>query len=317
MDKDKKLWTRPGCASCLTKIALDMIQRSTEDEDLKRELVREMYGKLQDISSKTLTVELANEMLEIIEDKTGCPDPFIEEKKQSNEIGTQVAARIRKVISSGKTEEHLRDAIFASIIGNIIDFATGDHEVELDSEALFTEFKKIKEHGLDLDDTAQLFDLMKDGKKRILYCLDNAGEVAFDKILIEFLVSLGNEIFLVVKDAPYSNDCTVVDARQVNLDEVPNSTIIPTARFCLGFTKNNPSPEFLKALDEADLVISKGQNNFETFAYYRDEKGIKIPILYVFRAKCEPLARFWKVEVGANICAFHSRLLLIRNERSF
>lgn len=304
MVEKKEAWTKPVCASCLLTIALDMIRRSTDDPNTQFNLVRGTHALLEKISKEALTVELANEIFDLIMRETATEDPFLKEKIRSNEMGARAAKMIQDSHSGEKNESNLRDAVIASIVGNIIDFGTADHEVVLEPKSLFETYQKIREQGLDVDNTPQLFQLIKDGGKHILYNLDNAGELAFDKILIALLVSFGNEVCVVVKDKPYSNDCMLDDARQLQLEQIPKTHVIATSRFCLGFTHDDTSPEFSDALKEADLIISKGQNNFETFTYYWDRKGISVPILYILRVKCEPLAQFWGVSVGANICSF-------------
>ncbi|MHA1820873.1 MAG: damage-control phosphatase ARMT1 family protein [Promethearchaeota archaeon] len=129
----------------------------------------------------------------------------------------------------------------------------------------------------------------------MLILLDNAGEIVIDKILIEVIKDMGINITAVVKSEPVSNDATLEDAKEIDLDLVCN--VIGTGTSDLGFNPNHASDEFLNMLATAPLIIAKGQANFESINTFRESiKELEIFLLAKF--KCHINASLAGVNVG-------------------
>ncbi|MFX0140438.1 MAG: DUF89 domain-containing protein, partial [Candidatus Hodarchaeota archaeon] len=220
------------------------------------------------------------------------------EKKISNELGKTVSEGIKLDINrSNSFSERIYRAIIGTIIGNIIDFSTAQHQFNLDVKEFQDLYSQNLETGFKINDYKE-FILLLDKIETILYLVDNAGEIAFDKLLIEELLANGKKIIVVLKEGPIANDATLEDAHQVGLDSL-DVELITTGSNALGVMFNEVSKQFIQKLNISDLIISKGQSNWECLTYFREH--IKIPILFILRAKCSPIAEFLGVNVGDNV----------------
>ncbi|HEY5527163.1 MAG TPA: ARMT1-like domain-containing protein, partial [Candidatus Anoxymicrobiaceae bacterium] len=140
------------------------------------------------------------------------------------------------------------------------------------------------------------------GAKSVLVVADNSGEVVFDRVLIETMLDARDgeiEVTVAVRAAPIINDVTAVEARDVGLDEM--AKIISSGSEMPGTVVARSTPEFREAFDSADLVISKGQGNWETLEDSRRE------VFFMFQAKCPAVAAMNDCPEGA--------LLLLKNAK--
>jgi len=168
--------------------------------------------------------------------------------------------------------------------GNVIDLGIG---VAFDIER---EVEKALETPFAVDDFAKFEEDLKRARK-LLYIGDNAGEIVFDKVLIEEIHKVGDyQVIFVVRGGPCINDALREDAEEVGMDEV--AKVIDTGSDGIGIPWKEVSEEFREAFLEADLRISKGQGNFETL------NGRPEPIYFVLKAKCEAVARELGVRYG-------------------
>ena len=296
----RKLWTVPECSSCLLNITADFINLSFKSEKEKITVYKNIYEILENFNEKSLTFDLANQIIEEIEKNSSIEDPFLELKQLSNEVSLKALSDIQEELKksiSGISYESFKNTLILTLVGNTIDFATGGHSFELNPSYLISLIKKSLKKGLEIDKSKELYEVVKNGGNKILYCLDNAGEIVFDKLLIEKLKEMKNEVIAVVKNKPYANDVLMEDANQVNLTK--SCKVIRTERFGLGFINDNPSEEFLKALDECNLIISKGQNNFETFTFHRE--NIKTDVVFLLITKCRALSSFLHVPLKSHV----------------
>ncbi|MHA1784954.1 MAG: damage-control phosphatase ARMT1 family protein [Candidatus Helarchaeota archaeon] len=299
----RKIWTLPECSSCLVNISFEIIDRSTKDEGKKIKIFQEVFKILEGFNPNSITFDLANKIIEKIEDYSDIDDPYLAEKETSNKISLQVAKKLDdEIIKILKNDSHpsFKDCLTLSLVGNVMDFATGSHKFELNQNFLMDKIKNSLNKEFAIDDSIEIYDFLKSGKKRILYCLDNAGEIVFDKLLIEKLISMKNEVVAVVKNKPYANDVLIQDAIDVNLTKT--CRVISAERFGLGFINDNASQEFLKELERSDIIISKGQNNFETFTFYREKFNKNI--LFLLITKCRALSKFLNVPIRSFIVKF-------------
>ena len=133
--------------------------------------------------------------------------------------------------------------------------------------------------------------LMADLQKghSVVYLLDNCGEIVMDKLLIRAIQKAfpALQITAIVRGLPVSNDATVEDAIQVGLTEVVS--VIGNGNGLAGTSLEHLSPEARKAVDEADVILSKGQGNFETL------NGCGLNVYYIFMCKCDMFARRFQV----------------------
>jgi len=214
-----------------------------------------------------------------------CSDPYKHLKKLSNDISLKLYPQLTKLLYNAKNK--LQTALKISAFGNLIDFATLEHSDLTKEIATFNKFKiRFRRFGE--------FSKKLSESKIILIVGDNAGEIVFDKILIEFLTSKYKniKIYFAVKSGPVINDATIGDAEYTGLDKV--CQVIESGLKIPGIALDRCSKVFLKVFNSADLILSKGQGNFESLSSVNDDR-----IYYLLKIKCDVVAKhIGGVEIG-------------------
>jgi len=216
--------------------------------------------------------EAAAVLYDRIKELSGVEDPFLELKRQSNSKALELLPGLREEVR--KQEDALFYALRAAIAGNIIDFGAradpGDLE---DNLARILEAEPFIDHG-----TLMRRDLK--AASRVLLVCDNAGEIALDRFLCEVILQEFPHLDLTaaVRGGPAINDALMEDAREVGLDDV--CEVITTGMAMAGVKPEMCSPLFMDHFHAADMIIAKGQGNFETLDR-RDEN-----IFFLFQVKC-------------------------------
>jgi uncharacterized protein with ATP-grasp and redox domains len=218
-------------------------------------------------------------------------DPYRELKAQSNAIASKLMPTVRKRMAGPNPLDRFRLAVLASIIGNNFDFGLPGHDVTIGGfEKLFG---SELERGLDVDDTSEIYGLARNGN--VTYLTDNCGEIYFDEIVLELLKDASAHVTLVVRGGNIVTDATMEDVGQMGLDKKVDQ-VLTTGSNAVGICLRELPQETRKAMDEADVIISKGMANYESLS---DEKFR--PIAYLLRTKCEPVARSMGVKKGCNV----------------
>lgn len=198
----------------------------------------------------------------------GEKDPFVSAKKLQAELGKKAANLTKPKID--KSSDPLHSAIFYATIGNVID--SGPHET-------FDLEKALNRTHFNYDDYRRFKEKLASAST-ILYVLDNAGEIYFDKLLIEKLLAWN--VILAVKSEPILNDVTEHEAKEAEMDKV--GKIVKTGSRFLGINFNECSEEIRRVYDEADIVLAKGHANFESLV---DESR---DAFFMLIAKCPVVA---------------------------
>lgn len=294
----RKVWTDPECLMCLVAISLDLLQRGTQDSQTQITGMKEIYKILQGFSRSNLPTDIANKMYHKIESLTRKTDLYKEIKHQSNILAKAAVEKIRPhVVAPENPRIRFRRALAAAIVGNLIDFGTTGHSIKMEPQFLEEKYQEILSTGFSIDDSNELYDILTKANQ-VIYLADNAGEIFFDGLLLSEIRNKAELIF-VVKGAPISNDATLADVDNPCFSHLVNR-IITTGSGSLGISIEKNSKRFLDLLKKTDLIICKGQSNFETLYYYHGQITKK-PICFIFRTKCRPIAKFLKQTVGQNI----------------
>ncbi len=209
------------------------------------------------------------------------PDPYQEEKERYTQKMLAAEHDMRRRIL--EAEDPLRMAVLYALAGNMIDLGIvteGRVEAELGRDAADLE--------LAVGDYGKLQDALADARSA-MYILDNAGEVVCDKLVIEQLDV--QDVTCVVRKAPIVNDVTREDIEAVGLERL--GKIVDPGVEAMGVPLTLCSPEFRKQFANADVVIAKGQANFETL-----EEADR-PVFHLLRAKCAHIAKFFACAEGA------------------
>lgn len=276
------------CFPCFMRQALEAARMATDDPAVQREVLDRTAALLPTVPLETTPVSIGQLVHRVVREVTGNPDPYKAVKKESNDLGLRLYPGLKARVE--RSEDPLLAALEIAGAGNVIDFGaelavSPDRSIErIVNDSLNQALRES------LDRAA--YDALRDrlaGVEEILYLGDNAGEIVCDRILIEELVRLGKRVTFAVRGSPIINDATLDDARYVGLDEV--AALITNGSDAVGTTLSDSSPEFREVFRTAELIISKGQGNFEGLS---DVPG---PIFFLFKVKCRVVAR----ETGAGM----------------
>jgi len=143
----------------------------------------------------------------------------------------------------------------------------------------------LLDQGFYIDDIDELKKHIEKGTK-LLFFTDNAGEIAFDTLVVEELRRLGAQVAVAVKGGPSLNDALMRDAEAVGMTEAADE-VITTGTDAIGIRLDESPEWFLERFYSADVILAKGMANWETLT----ETPAPCPLMYLFRTKCEPVAR--------------------------
>jgi len=276
--------TKLECLPCFARQALASARIATDDPELQGRIIQAVFGKLSQATLDATPMEFGGVVQRTVRDFTGVDDPYLDIKQQSNTFALQKYPEMKELVAGA--DAPLAVATKIAITGNIIDFGVPER---LDIEE---PLKRIMRTPFSVDDFELFADRISEADS-ILYLGDNAGEIVFDRVLIEEL--LPTEVTLTVKDEPFINDAMVADAQAAGFDE--SIRILPVPIY------PETTEEFEIAWSTADLIIAKGQANYEA---YSEASG---PLFYLLVAKCDMVADELGVSIGDLVLKANSHSL--------
>ena len=273
------------CFACAANQCQKIVEMGTDDLKLRKRGVIEAAKLMARINEDSIPAVFGSELFLGVYRVIGNDDSFKEYKDLSNR-------QAEKVVSDLEGESiDLKTALKLAIIGNVIDFALGysPERIEEDVKAMLGE-------ELYVDHSDELFERL--GKAKILlYLTDNCGEIYFDRLFIRKLKEAFPhiEVYVSGKDGPIINDATVEDLERAGFAEF--ARIISTGTRIVGVPLDRVSAEFKEVFGKANVIIAKGQGNFETLSEVKDDR-----VFYLLKAKCRPIARELGVPQGSMVC---------------
>ena len=279
---------------CIIHRGYQQIAEATKDKELQFKALRALFNFLsENFCAEATPAWLGTQRDRIIKKITGNPDPYAKRKRLSNEKALEMLPIAELLVKNSKDEMgKFRKACLCAIVGNIMEFDILGHKFE------YAELKGLFENAekdLAIDEIKRIYELAKKSRN-LMYLTDNAGEIAFDKLLVGELKNLGCRITVVVKGGPVLNDATLPDAKLVGIDKIADA-VITTGTDAVGLQPKECSKEFLDAYYNADFIIAKGMGYAETLT----ELELKVPHALLFRTKCNPVARYFNVERNKNV----------------
>ncbi len=263
-------------------------------------ILREFSDQILEGEHRNITV-IATNLFRLVKKLTNTEDPYRQIKHRANMRGLEIYEKIKKVLrDENSTSRRLELAVRASLLGNAMDLGVAGYTPPSFGK-LLEEIWSIKVVGMmNIGKLSALRD------RTVLYLLDNAGEAALDRLLAEELVKMGAYVVGVVKTGAFQNDVTINEVPELGLNESFNE-IIETGTDASSIFLNEISNELLKKLKEADVIIAKGMAHYE---YLTDvEDRINKPIIYLLRAKCNPVARSLGVDKGDFVIQLSDKLI--------
>jgi uncharacterized protein with ATP-grasp and redox domains len=279
------------CIPCFLRQSLEAARMATDDETVQEVVLKEVMKYLQKASFDNSPPELSREVHAIIRNVAKSKDPYKKVKIESNKMVKKKYHKLEQMLFSSKNP--LLMAVKLSIVGNVIDFGTSNR-FSLE-EAINAASNKYF-----VDEDYQKFKEKLNKSKTVLYLADNAGEIFFDKLLLGKLSNMGKKLTYVIKANPIINDATIEDAMFAEIDKI--ATIIegdagqPCS--CPGIVLKYASKELLKYLKSSDMVISKGQGNYESLS------SIDRDIFFLLMVKCPLVARDINTELAELVLRF-------------
>ena len=272
------------CFLCCAKKAAGLLEQYRVPDEKAALLMREIFGELSRTEEETSAPVLMAEMMEVLEERVGISDAYEKPKRLYNGLLMEKAEEVYREIQSS-SDPFLLGLRYA-LTGNYIDFGAMDAVCQETLEELLGKCRQVS---VNQWETERLRKSLSEAE-RMVYITDNAGEIVLDGLWLQTIQRLypGLEITVLVRGRPILNDATGEDARFVGLDRqfrvLDNGTGIP------GTVLEKIRPQARQAIEEADVVIAKGQGNFESL------HGCGRNVYYLFLCKCELFVRKFQME---------------------
>ncbi len=279
----------PDCIPCILKMSLELARLSMKEEGQVSAFMSEILGMpaLRGEEWNITAPEIVGKVAARCTQLTNEPDPFKEIKAEQNRKALDRYERARRRVE-GSSDPYLT-ALKLAIAGNSIDVMVGVTEGPSDSE--------FDDHAsLTCDAAEGLRDRLRKADK-IVYLLDNCGEIVFDKLFLGVLQEWRDlDITMVTRSIPVLNDATPVEAASVGLDKVAPVIGNGIAAPFPGTRLSLVSGEVRELLERADLIISKGGGNLDSLT--EDQEELKGRVSFLFHGKCHPCCAPRKVPRG-------------------
>jgi uncharacterized protein with ATP-grasp and redox domains len=246
-----------------------------------REIMRKAASVIEHASLDEVPARTTTLIHRLLREETGI-DPYMQVKETYNRIALERLFALRRMAE--ETPDRLESSVRIAIAGNVIDF--GIYE-SIDLDRSLAESFRLPLSEINYRNFARTIHTAR----RILYLCDNAGEIVFDRVLLETLRAMGKDVTAAVKGSPVINDATLVDAAIAGVHEC--ATLIDNGNDGIGTLLEACSPRFMDEYWSVDLIISKGQANYETLVQTGDER-----IFFLFKVKCPVVASFLNRENG-------------------
>jgi len=270
--------THLECLACFVRQALEAARLAGDDADMHARVMRRVLSAASEMDFSWPPPKMARRIHQIIRDESGCDDPYRTVKAHSNRLARHLYPVLKRRVRHAP--DPFAAAVRLAVAGNVMDFGAPQDERRDRQEQLFASF----EQALNSTVAAAQIDTLREAvhaASSILYIADNAGEIGLDRILIEELP--GARVTLAVRGAPILNDATLADAEEMELHQVAD--VITSGSDCPGTILSECSEQFRQCFDEADLLIVKGQGNYETLNDCGKEA------FFLLKIKCPVIAR--------------------------
>ncbi|MGL1862210.1 MAG: ARMT1-like domain-containing protein [Pseudodesulfovibrio sp.] len=266
------------CMPCFMKMALrDARLACPDDEAMHQEIVMAWGRMLGDLDLSVPPPDIARHLTDLIRSKTGCEDLYREDKLEANARVLELLPGLKVLLETERIKpdgDPLALALELAIIGNYIDRGVDlgvDWEAELENvsdsvpTSTLDEFKSLAKPG-----------------SHILILGDNTGEIVLDMLLVEELQRQQCVVTYAVRSKPVINDATMEDAIAVGMTAL--CEVVESGVDTPGTVLSRCTPEFLERMEVADIILSKGQGNFESL------EGVWPGVFCAFKVKCKRVA---------------------------
>lgn len=276
------------CYPCIINQTLQAAKQNQLSEPVRKTILNNVLQFLQDLPADMSPPSINRRIQAMIRESTGLEDPYEKWKLHSNVEAMEVISEIRRRIREAR--DPFEAAVRYAIAGTVYDIEFAEAGGEIHREI---EYAPQAKFGIN-----HLKELRRDlrSARSVLYLADNAGEIAFDKLLVEVLREMiTGEIVFAVRDTPSLNNATLEDAEHVGLDSLVH---------LVSFSSDAPviilediDPRMKHFVDQADLIIAKGQTHYESL----NESPLNI--YFLFKVTCGVVSRDLDAEMHQYVVA--------------
>jgi len=272
------------CIPCFARQALEAARFVTDDPTVHEQILRNVLRLVAEMDMVQCPPVVAQRMHRHLRQLTGVDDPYRAVKDRFNRMAMDMLPELSAKVRKGPAP--LVMALRLAIAGNVIDLGVNGGLTEVEARQAVTVALDEPFHG-DVEGFRQAMEAAND----ILYLVDNAGEIVFDRLLIEQLPT--ERVTVAVRGGPILNDATMADAEAAGLCDLVE--VIDNGSDAPGTILVDCSESFRRRFTTADMIIAKGQGNFETLS---DETT---NIFFLFKAKCPVIAAHVGLPVGTHV----------------
>ena len=270
------------CLECVVRQALRAARMASDDPAVHRQVINAAVADIPEMDLNQSPAVLSLKLYQYAQDYAGNSDPYKEIKCEQNAMALAFEPELEQLVR--ESDAPLITAIKLAAAGNIIDLGIlQSHEIN-PRKAI----QQAMQTPLALDHTDHFLDALARCSD-LLYLLDNAGEIVFDKPLIR-LLQQHTRVTAVVKGAPIINDACYEDAAQVGLPEI--CEVIDNGGGFVGSPLALVPETFLARMARADIILGKGQGNYETVDDFDGN------VYLLLKAKCDIVAQHIGIQLG-------------------
>ncbi len=262
------------CKSCLIRKNIQSYPADASPEKI-RTYQAEVRSTVENADGLS-TPQVAGKLYALHEELFGTIQDYSEIKRHFNYMMLSLLSHMEQQVHA--SEDPLKAAVQYSMVGNYIDFGA---LASVEEEELKNQLGKAADIEIDEDLLEEFREEVLRARKLVLFT-DNCGEIVTDRLLLSTLRELNPRLHVtvIVRGEPVVNDATLADAAQVHMEEAADR-ILGSGAGLPGTAIEALSPEAKKAACDADLLIAKGQGNYEGLS----ECGLNV--FYFFLCKCE------------------------------
>ena len=261
--------TSLDCIPCFFRQTLEAGRFVTDDTAVLERLVRDVLEVVSGMDLSQSPPAVAQQIHRSLRRLTGVEDPYRAAKDRFNAMALDMLAEGRQKVE--QAADPLAMAVRLAIAGNVIDLGVDGGLTEEYAREQLNRVMDDPFHG-DMD----WFRKRAGEARSILYLADNAGEIVFDRLLVEQLPL--DRVTLVVRGMPVLNDATMIDAKVAGLCDIVE--VIDNGSDAPGTILEDCSEAFQKRFADADLILAKGQGNYESLSSQSSR------VCFMFKAKC-------------------------------
>lgn len=272
------------CIPCLVRQCHDAVRRATSDEPCRHDCLRAALRLIAEAPAQPPPVTAAA-VQALVSRYTSCQDPYARDKEETTRLALALMPRLRESVA--RHPRPFEAACRLAIAANVLDLGVTD---SLPESRVTAELERAFSGPFD-PAAAEALEVLARGAGRVLWLCDNAGEVVLDRLLIERFPR--GSVTVAVRGGPALNDATRDDALAAGLAEVAD--IIETGSAIPGTVLPVCSEAFRSAFETADLIVSKGQGNYETL----ESLAAAVPLVFLLKIKCDIVSRHTGMPLGA------------------